>query len=71
MVINAYNVQLLENPMYLRLHPPKHGKLHPYENFHYVNTCHLHIGQWVSKFLSPSPNLAQMCSLFPMGRANK
>ncbi len=36
--------------MYLKLHPPKHEKLHPYEKFHFVNTWHLHIGQWVSKF---------------------
>jgi hypothetical protein len=41
----TYNVQLLENIMYLGLHPPKHGKLHPCEIFYFVNTCHLHIGQ--------------------------
>jgi len=33
-----YNVQLLENPKY------KDGKLHLCENFHSMNTCHLHIG---------------------------
>jgi hypothetical protein len=31
--------------IYLGLHPPKHGKLHPYKKFHFVNTCHFHIGQ--------------------------
>jgi hypothetical protein len=31
--------------MYLGLHPPKHEKLHPFEKFHFANTCHLHIGQ--------------------------
>jgi hypothetical protein len=36
---------VIKNLVYLRLHPPKHGKLHPYENFHFVNTCHLHIDQ--------------------------
>jgi hypothetical protein len=35
----------IENLMYLKLHPPKHRKLHPCENFHSMNTCHLHIGQ--------------------------
>jgi hypothetical protein len=44
-VIKTYNVQLLENLIYLGLHPPKHKKLYPCENFHFVNTCHLHIGQ--------------------------
>jgi hypothetical protein len=29
-----YNIQLPENLMYLGLHPPKHGKLHPCEKFH-------------------------------------
>ncbi len=37
--------QLPENLMYLRLHSSKHKKIHPCEIFHYVNTCHLHIGQ--------------------------
>jgi hypothetical protein len=45
MVIKTYNVQLLKNLMYLELHPPKHGKLHPCEKFHFVNTYHLYIGQ--------------------------
>jgi hypothetical protein len=31
--------------MYLGLHPPKHEKLHPCENFHSVNICQLHIDQ--------------------------
>jgi hypothetical protein len=34
MVIKTYNVQLLENLMYLKLHPPEHWKLHPCEKFH-------------------------------------
>ncbi len=40
MIIKTYNVQLPENLMYLGLHPPKHErwKLHPCENFHFVNT---------------------------------
>jgi hypothetical protein len=38
------------NLMYLRLHPPKHGKLHPCEKFHFMNTCHL---QWVNKIFIP------------------
>jgi len=53
MVIKTYNVQLVENLMYLGLHPPKHGKLYPFENFHYVNNCHLQIGQWVSQNFIP------------------
>jgi hypothetical protein len=44
MVIKTYNVQLPKNLMYLGLHAPKDGKLHPCENFHSMNTCHLHIG---------------------------
>jgi hypothetical protein len=47
--------------MYLRLHPPKHGKLHSCENFHYVNICHFHIGQWTNKFFIPKSNLAHIC----------
>jgi hypothetical protein len=43
MVIKTYNIQLLENLMYLGLHLPKHGKLHPCEKFHSMNICHLHI----------------------------
>ncbi len=39
-----YIIQLLENLMYLGLHPPKDGKLHLCEKFHSMNTCHLHIG---------------------------
>jgi hypothetical protein len=35
----------IKNLMYLGLHPPKHGKLHPCDFFHFVNTCHLHIDQ--------------------------
>jgi len=35
----------IKNLMYLGLHPLKHGKLHPCDFFHYVNTCHLHIDQ--------------------------
>jgi hypothetical protein len=53
MVIKTYYVQLPKNLMYLRLHPPKHGKLHPCENFHYVNTCHLHIGERVRQNFIP------------------
>ncbi len=53
MVIKAYNVQLLKNLMYLWLHPPKHEKIHPFEKFHFVNTCHFHIGQWVSQKFIP------------------
>jgi hypothetical protein len=45
MVIKMYNAQLFENLMYLGLHPPKHEKLHTCENFHFVDTCHFHIGQ--------------------------
>jgi hypothetical protein len=45
MVIKTYNVQLSKNLKYLGLHPPKHGKLHPWENFHFVNTCHFRFGQ--------------------------
>ncbi len=33
----------IKNLMYVWLHPPKHGKIHPCENFHFVNTCHLHM----------------------------
>jgi hypothetical protein len=62
---------LLENLMYLWLRPPKNGKLHPCENFHTVNTCHLHIGQWVSKFFIPKFKSCTMRSLFHVGRANK
>ncbi len=52
-IIKTYNVQLLENLMYLGLHPPKHGKTHPCENFDFMNTCHLHIGQRVSQNFIP------------------
>jgi hypothetical protein len=45
MVIKTCNVQLLKNLTYLGLHPPKHEKLHPCENFHFVNPWHLLIGQ--------------------------
>jgi hypothetical protein len=45
MVIKTYNVQLPKNLMYLGLHPLKHEKLHPCDNFHYMITCHLHIGE--------------------------
>jgi hypothetical protein len=37
----------------LWLHPPKHEKIHPFEKFHFVNTCHFHIGQWVSQKFIP------------------
>jgi len=53
MVIKTYNIQLLKNLMYLGLHPPKHEKLHPCENFHYVNIYHLHIGQWMKQNFIP------------------
>jgi hypothetical protein len=53
MVIKTYNVQLPKNLMYLGLHPPKHKKLHPCENFHFVNNCHLLIGQRLSKNIIP------------------
>jgi hypothetical protein len=43
MVIKTYNIQLLENLIYLKLHPTKHEKLHS------MNTYHLHIGQWMSQ----------------------
>ncbi len=49
MGIKTYNIQLPENLMYLRLHPSKHGTLHPCQKFNYVNTCHIHIQQWVSQ----------------------
>jgi hypothetical protein len=50
MVIKAYDVQLPKNLMYLRLHPPKHENLHPYENFHSMNICELHIDQYEPKY---------------------
>jgi len=39
--------------MYLKLHPPKHIKLHPCEKNHSMNTCHLHIGQWMNQNFIP------------------
>jgi hypothetical protein len=71
MVIKTYNVQLLENLMYLGLHPPKHGKLYPCEKFHCVNTCHLHIGQWVNQNFIPESNSCTMHGFSPMVWANK
>ncbi len=41
--------QLSTNQIFLGLHPPKHGKLHPCKFFHSMNICHLHIGQWMSQ----------------------
>jgi hypothetical protein len=38
---------------------------------HFVNTCHLQIGYWMNQNFIPKYNLAQMRSLFPMGRTNK
>jgi hypothetical protein len=40
MVMKTYNIQLLENLMYLGLHPPKRGKLHPCENFEHLSSSH-------------------------------
>jgi hypothetical protein len=45
MVIKTYNIQLLENLIYLELHPPKHEKLHSCENVHRMKICYLHIDQ--------------------------
>jgi hypothetical protein len=61
MVIKTYNIQLPKNLMYLGLHPPKHGKLHPCENFHYVNICHLHIGQWGEPKFYPQIQILHKC----------
>jgi hypothetical protein len=39
---------------------PKHEKLHPSENFHSMNICHLHIGQWEPKFY-PQVQILHIC----------
>ncbi len=57
-VIKTYNIKLPKNLMYLRLHPPKHGTLHPCENFHFVNICHSTFTNEWAKILSSSPNPA-------------
>jgi hypothetical protein len=60
MVIKIYSVQLPENLMYLRLHPPKHEKLHPSKIFHSMNICHLHIDQYEPKFY-PQVQILHKC----------
>jgi hypothetical protein len=71
MVIKTYNIQLPKNLMYLGLH---HLNMENYIHMKNFIMWKLVIStlanEWV-KILSPSPNLAQMCGLFPMGKANK
>jgi hypothetical protein len=63
MVIKAYNVQLHENLKHLRLHPPKHEKLHPFKKIHSMNICQLHIDQYEPKFY-PQVQTLHICIVF-------
>jgi hypothetical protein len=66
MVIKAYNIQLPKILMYLGLHPPKHEKIHPFENFHFMK-----IGQWMNQNFIPKSKSCIDAWFLPKGRTNK
>jgi hypothetical protein len=55
-----------KNLIYLKVISTQTWKLYPFENFHFVNTCHFHIDQRWTKILFPNPSLAHMRNLFPL-----
>jgi hypothetical protein len=66
----THHVMALHFIIYWCIHP-KHEKLHPSKNFHFVNICHLHIGQRVNQnFILKSKSYTD-AYCFPMGRAKK